>query len=297
MSNAAQLNLVVDTPTAGDLAGVELGVLPNGQAFLSARGVAAFCGVAFSTMLEAASEVVQGANNPRAKAIRENLKATGADPLRPYESLRIEGRDTHAYSDKAVIAFVMYFANDAQRPSDRARRVLGLLATKSLRDLVYAALGITTPPPMRESAYVERLLVNDELPAGYFSVFNEGAALILRAEREGLKVGHETVPDVSIGQRWGEFWTNGSLDRKHGARKRHPHKYPESYPQSAANGFIDPWIYPEDALPAFRAWLERHYLPTHFPKYLEGKVAKKQLPGATAAKLLTAMVPRRLPSP
>ena len=53
-------------------------------------------------------------------------------------------------------------------------------------------------------------------------------------------------------------------------------------------------MYPIEAAGAFRAWLDRVYIPEKFPKYLGGKVRKKTMTAAAAAGLLAAVQPARL---
>ena len=117
-----------------------------------------------------------------------------------------------------------------------------------------------------------------------------------KAEQHGLRIDERTIPDGSIGACWGRWWRDNDLDSKYGERQRHLHVYPEHYRQAAANGQIECWVYPEDALPEYRRWERGHYIPNHFPRYLQSKAGARQLPAATAAKLIEVMGPRVLGS-
>ena len=48
-------------------------------------------------------------------------------------------------------------------------------------------------------------------------------------------------------------------------------------PKAAANP-VEIHLYPLDALPAFRRWLQNEYFPTKFPNYIQSKVSKGSLP-------------------
>lgn len=113
----------------------------------------------------------------------------------------------------------------------------------------------------------------------------EMGVLVLTAIQSGLVVDEHTIPDISVGMAWSTFWVKNGLDIVHGQRGRHRHVYPSYYPQSQASG-IEPWVYPEAALGAFRAWLRAEYLPHKFGPYLDKKVAEKVLSAPARDKLL-----------
>lgn len=287
-----QLPLRIDTPPEGALQGIEMGVLPDGTAFLSQRGVASICGVQFSVISEFAQEFNLGQSTPRVAALRGHLEEAGW--FQPISTpLQHQSRSIVAYPDKVVIAFLQYYAFNSRTPSRQAARALGLLANKSLRDLVYTALGFEPGVVRAQRAIVERALLND-VPEDAFSVFTETMELLTKLAREGVDVGPHTVPDISIGQRWADWWMERCLDRKYGPRRKHPHRYPSDHPQAAANDAIEAYVYPLQALGEFRLWLRTHYVGSHLSKYLDGKVSRKQLAPATAMKIAQALTPKRM---
>lgn len=295
MNQKNQLSLRIETPLQGALQGIEMGVAPDGSAFLSQRGVADICGVVHSAVTMLAQEVGRGASTPRAGRMRDILQQIGwkGALYRPIQGYN--GQTIHAYPDAVVVAFLQYYAL-GRSPSERAVRALALLATKTLRELIYAALGLSATAPAHDdswSAIHERLLMNP-VPAGWFSVFNASQHLLIDAKRGGLDIGPHTVPDISIGQRWSAWWIEHELDHKFGPRRLWPHRYPDDHPQARAVR-IEANIYPLMALGEFMLWLQDHYLPKYFPEYLDRQVAKNAIGPDQAYALATKLAPKRLP--
>src|SRR5580704_3155891 len=83
----------------------------------------------------------------------------------------------------------------------------------------------------------------------------------------GLPVNDKTIPDLSVGQHWGKYWSARNFDAEYGPRVKYDHYYPSYYPQAQSNP-QEPWAYPDAALPAFRHWFRHEYLPTKYPKYI-----------------------------
>ena len=194
-----------------------------------------------------------------------------------------------AYPERVVMAFLEHYAFELGRPEALANyRVLG---RAGFRLFVYGALGYTTtadvPDKWRE--FHDRLSLH-ALPQGYFSVFREMADFILLAIQNGFRMDHKNVPDISVGRMWSSHWKDNDLESQFGARKEHPHNYPEYFPQSASNP-QDMKVYPIAALGAFRTWLQGVYIPEHFPSYVAGKVKSGALPASVAELLLGAIEP------
>lgn len=82
-----------------------------------------------------------------------------------------------------------------------------------------------------------------------------------------LLVNDKTIPDISVGRCWSDFWKASEFDDVHGARCKYDHSYPSYYPQSASNP-QPAWAYPNTALGDFRRWFRHEYLVTRFPKYI-----------------------------
>jgi len=81
-----------------------------------------------------------------------------------------------------------------------------------------------------------------------------------------------------------------------GDRIKHPHNYPDWFPQYTA-GPIEAWVYPVQALGDFRLWLYRTYLSNNFPKYLERQVKKGALAAGNATMLIGAVKRPELSAP
>ncbi|NLS06888.1 hypothetical protein HGP14_26645 [Rhizobium sp. P32RR-XVIII] len=84
------------------------------------------------------------------------------------------------------------------------------------------------------------------------------------------------------------------LAEEYDVRRKYPHWYPESHPQSKANPH-ESWCYPIAALGDFRTWLQDEYLEGgKFRNYLQGKVKKGDLPPSFAELALEILEPLRL---
>jgi hypothetical protein len=112
--------------------------------------------------------------------------------------------------------------------------------------------------------------------------------LVVHMIQKGCPLDDHTVPDVSVGQMWANYWQANGLDAIFGARLKHPHFYPEWFPQSAANP-VEAWIYPAQALGEFRIWIYKNYIPNNFPKYIESKVKKGLFLPSRAELLINAV--------
>lgn len=129
------------------------------------------------------------------------------------------------------------------------------------------------------------------MPVGYFSVFREIADLVVHMIQSGCPLDDHTVPDSSVGSIWSTYWAENNMDEVYGQRQKHPHNYPDWFPQSAANP-VQAWIYPVKALGDFRVWLYENYIKINFPKYIQGKV-KKGVFLASRAELLIGAVSKK----
>ena len=169
------------------------------------------------------------------------------------------------------------------------------LAQAGLRVFVYQALGYDPARQLTTSwrNFHDRLSMH-AVPVGYFSVFKECADFVLASIRAGLPLDDHTIPDISVGVTWGNHWRDEKLEANFGARIKHDHNYPDYYPQARSNP-QEIWVYPVDALGAFRRWIGQTYLPEKYPPYLDGKVRKGQLAASTVELLLAEVTPPQLP--
>jgi hypothetical protein len=281
MANEIQKAGVVATVSvAGEVNGVEMGVLDDGTSYFSMRGLSRVCGVSNANLSVVSSDWLAGKRDSK---LAQFLVAAGVDEPSLYAPTKQGAKDVYAFGERISGLVLEYYACEAKVPSALANyRVIN---RAGLRIFVYTALGYDpqnlVPQPWREF-HARLLLVTS--PAGYFSVFKESADFVLYSIQGGLKVDAHTVPDISIGTTWGDHWKKNNFDDQFGKRIRHEHNFPDSYPQARSNP-QEIWVYPVAALGAFRIWLQTTYIPLKFPNYLGSQVAKKAIT-ASAAELL-----------
>ncbi|MDE0620644.1 MAG: hypothetical protein OXH83_03120 [Bryobacterales bacterium] len=269
-----------------DVAGIEMGVLETGIPYLTQKGLAAMAGVSRAAIFEVSKEWENEHGNPvqdpktRSGFLKNRLLGRGYDAKQLYIAIERDGSFHYAYPDLVCTAIIEYYAFEATRPNAIATENYRNLAGFGFDQFIFQALKYKPADPWRY--YQDRVsLVNDNVPAGYFSVFNEISGLIIDLIQAGLPVNHRTIPDISVGQQWGRVWIADGGDELYGERIRWEHHYPDYYPQSSSNP-QHPWAYPDQALPKFRHWLRTTYLPKKFPAYVlkkskmlrEGKAKK-----------------------
>lgn len=281
-----QLALKLDVAVAREIDGIEMGVLKDGTPYLNSRGLARLCGVAPSTILEPVT--AWGRGDRTGKVARFLISQGIEDPMLYIDTSTGE----HAHPEHVVLTFLEYYAFETAKPSEQAKLAMRKLVRGGFRAFVYTAIGyipahMAVPREWRQ--FHDRLLLNSS-PIGFFSVFKEIADFVISAIREGLTVDATTVPDISVGKIWSTYWVSQGLEERFGARAKHPHVYPDYFPQAGA-GQIDAYVYPIEALPEFRKWMYRTYVPEKFPAYLKGKVARGSLPPSTAELIVKALMP------
>ncbi|HDJ1441637.1 TPA: hypothetical protein PPN70_004087 [Serratia rubidaea] len=299
-SSEQQQNLELFPVREIEVDGIQMGVLNNGTPYLTMRGLSRLCGVDSGTMVRLTTNWLEERTKPRGRKIDAILQSRGLRLTNLYTTIITQGVETHAYPDNVCMAILEYYAFEAaaggQFDNSTALKNFRALAENTLRRFIFLSVGIDPENPQRGAwqCFHERLQLNAQIPFGYFSVFSEMADLTLKMINGGFDFGPASVPDISVGITWGKHWSNSNLDEKYGARTKHPHVYPEWFPQHRA-GPVDAWIYPDDALGEFRRWMQQSYLPTKFPAYIVGKVKSGSIPHVDAAKLLTQVKKPQLP--
>jgi hypothetical protein len=284
-----QLDLFSVTEIEAD--GIQMGVLNDGTPYLTARGLAKICGTHNSTILDLANNWDKEKWKPRGKRIFELLVAQGHPADKLFVTTKIKNQESHAYSDAVSMAFLEYYAFEAgENRTEAALRNYRFLARYSIRNYIYNRCGYDPSKLIPESwrNFHERVLLNDQIPFGFFSVFREVADLMIHMIQNGCNVDSHSVPDGSIGIHWGKNWTNNGLESQYGQRHKHPHVFPEWYPQSQANP-IEAWIYPVEALGEFRKWLYSTYVNEKFPNYLQNKVKQGIFPPSSAELMIESV--------
>ncbi len=137
--------------------------------------------------------------------------------------------------------------------------------------------------------YEDRVsLVNNTVPVGYFSAFNEIAPLFATLIIGGADFGTKMILDLSVGLHWGRHWKDADLAARFGPRAKFDHNYPRYFPQSWSNPQRAN-CYPEAALPEFRRWIREVYMEAHLPAYLKDQVRQGKLPAAIATTAMDAL--------
>jgi hypothetical protein len=286
---AIQLELFPVTEVEVD--GIQMGVLSDGTPYLTLRGLARMCGIDHTTLLQLANNWKDEQQKPRGIKIRELLATQGCNSDSLYIKTKSKFGETHAYTDSVCMAILEYYAFEATQASNGiALRNYRLLARYSFRSFIYNRCGYDPDKHIPDSwkNFHQRILLNDQIPVGYFSVFRELADLVVHMIQKSCPIDDHTVPDISVGLTWANYWNEHEFDDVYGNRIQHPHRYPEWYPQASANP-VPAWIYPAQALGEFRIWLNTHYIPKNFPKYIEGKVKKGIFLPSRAELLLDAV--------
>ena len=251
--------------------GIEMGVLENGLPFLTQRGLAEMSGAARKTIQELSQEWAEAQKSGvypagRITYFREYLESKGYDEPQLFIEIRKDGSPHYAYPDVVCMAVIEYFAFEAQRTNSTALTNFRNLARFGLQKFIYEALGYS--PPDKWKYHHDRVsLVRSSAPDGYFIIFNEVSGLIVDLIAADLPVTDKTIPDISVGRCWGDYWTTNNFDEVYGPRIEYEHNYPSYYPQSAKNP-LPAKAYPDDAIKEFRRWFRHDYLVTRFPRYI-----------------------------
>lgn len=272
--------------------GVEMGVLSDGTPYLHLRGLARMCDVDHSVIQRLSANWDEEKTKPRGKKINALLRAQGFSGNSLFIKTRGNSGEIHAFTDAVCMAILEYYAFEANQLSNSgvALRNYRLLARDSFRSFIYKNCHYDPSAHISDSwkNFHERILLNEQMPSGYFSIFKEIADLVLRMIQQGCALDHHTVPDASVGIVWSKEWSEKEYDSKFGARQKFAHFYPDWFPQSAVNP-VEAWIYPDESLATFRRWMEQKYLPENFPNYVATKVKKGALREGQAQKLLQAV--------
>lgn len=287
-----QLSLPLTVEKEIEVDGVGMGVLSDGTPYLTGRGLARMCGIDNAMVLEISSNWAESDLRRREGKIKQILRDQGLEYETLYIELEVSGSKHHAYPDAVCMAILEYYAFEAgPNIKEQATKNYRLFARSTFRDFIYNQVGYDPAnaiPKVWKQFHDRVSLVYDSVPAGYFSIFKEIADVVVTLIRHGAPVGPTFVPDISAGIAWGKHWTTNELERKHGARIKYEHNYPDDFAQAASNP-QNPWCYPEEALAEFRRWMREHYLKVQFPNYLVSKEREQALPPSFSQVALAAI--------
>jgi len=275
---------------------ISMGILPNGETFLSLQGLAKFCGVAPSAIIQLAQDWEKGEaqNRNRGQKLESLIKEwTESDSTPDSLYVQINSNNSisgviHAVPEAIVMAITDYYAHFALITKPEAISNYRKAAKYGLRKYIYERLSYTEKDVLTKSweLFQERIL-NNESPRGYFTMFDEATTIIASLIRNSIAVDDSIMPDGSLGIHWAKHWKNSNLATKHSERIKIKHNFPESYRQ------MDPEInaYPNSALSDFRTWFEDVYLPQKYPEYIKTKARNGKISIESISILLTAVLP------
>jgi len=204
----AMLDLRIEKQVQRD--GIDMGVLSDGTAFLSGRGLARLCGVHNSVIDEILADWNIDPQKPRIKKIKEKLSRQESYFETPIAAaLEIEGTQTYAWPDTVCLAILEYYAFDAQQgnrkqPRDNYR----VLAGKALHDFIYTQVGYDPRHQIPEHwrVFHDRIsLTHGSVPVGYFCIFKEIADMVVHLGQNGVHIDSSFVPDISVGSIWARY--------------------------------------------------------------------------------------------
>lgn len=281
-----------------------MGILPNGETFLSLQGVARFCGMAPSAIIQLAQDWSKGEaqGKLRGQQLTQLIKEwTGQDTVPDSLYVQISSNNSlsnfiHAVPEQIVMAITDYYAHFATTKKQEAINNYRKAARYGLRRYIYDSLSYNESDLASKSwaLFQERILLN-ESPRGYFTMFDEATSIIASLIRHNIPVDDSIMPDASLGKHWGKYWNDNELQKAHGERIKIQHKFPPSYRQ------LDPEInaYPKACLSVFRDWFENTYLPNKYPDYIkrkhkDGKIKIESVPMLLAAVLPPTLEAKRL---
>lgn len=287
--------LVVANPVVparhAEIDGFEMGVLDDGTPYLTSRALAKLCSVAPSVIIEMTQEWTEAKSGPRKQKIQNLLAMQGHGGDSLAIRITVEGKPTNAHPDAVCMAVLEYYAFEGPGANrERAQHNFRVLARQTLRQFIYRQVGYDPHQavPDKWKHFHDRLIINP-LPPRHFSVFREIADIIISMIQAGMTVDASVMPDISVGQAWSEEWERRNLAAKYGERRKHPHHFPDYFPQP---GTVDAWVYPLDAVGEFRVWLQTEYLPNKYPNYLARKARQGALAASVVDLLVEAVVPQ-----
>ena len=273
-----------------------MGVLDNGMPYLTQRGLAKMSGSSRPTIFEITKEWEEKFSDPvigkgRNGFLKDYLFKNGYQEPVLHMSIEKDGSVHYAYPEIVCMAVMEYYAFEANNPIDTALANYRRLSRYGLQKFIYESLQYA--PPDKWRYFNDRVsILKDSAPPEHFILFNETTGLAVDLINADLSVNDKTLPDISVGQAWGKFWTANNLEDSFGPRIRYEHNYPPYYPQAESNP-QKPWAYPDAALPIFRRWFRTEYLLTKFPRYILNKA--KLLPGGTLeAEQIAALFDEKL---
>lgn len=198
-----QLPLDLGIEVERTIGGVEMGVLQNGISYLTQTGLAEVSGAARSTVFEVTQEweaaMKSGVFSPRSRIafFHDYLSKNGYSEPHLYIEIIRNGSPYYAYPDIMCMAFLEYFAFEAQRTNVKAIENYRNFARFGFKEFVYKALGYV--PPDKWKYHHDRIsILQGAPPEDHFIIFNEVSGMIVDLINADLAVNDKTIPDISV---------------------------------------------------------------------------------------------------
>lgn len=277
-----------------EINGVEMGVLADGTPYLTESGLARMCGINRAVLNRFAVGWIDEQNKPRGRQVRDLLEKANFYDDRLFIKSTHNGVEINAYTEPVCLALLQYYALFAEETRPEAQVAISSLLQTSFRAFIYTSIGYV--PTIADSwrQFHDRVnLTNNSVPTGYFCIFHEAYPLIVPLIESGIEINSSTVPDISIGLKWGAHWRNNNLTGQFGPKIEFEHNYPDYFPQAISNP-QKAAAYPDAALAEFRRWFRADYIPVAFPKYLQDKANKGHIDFATASGAVEALTGQQL---
>ncbi|MDC9623955.1 hypothetical protein PSI22_20530 [Xenorhabdus sp. XENO-7] len=301
LSNGSQYNLDLRPVAEAEVNGIQMGVLNDGTPYLTLYGLAKLCGIDEAPLRVFTSNWQSERIKPRGKKVESYLQLRGHYNVEKLftRTINKQGIETHAYPDYICMSILQYYAFDATNfDNTSARNIFIKLADYTLKRMIYEQSGYVPNQDVINNSwnvFQQRIIANDSIPIGYFSIFREMADLTVKLINSEFRLDPHAIPDISVGQRWATYWKTNNLEQQFGARFLHPHNYPANFPQSRGTQ-KEAYIYPNGALGIFKDWLATTYIDEHLTTYLSRKVNDGALPAPQAEKILLAVKRPELPN-
>ena len=215
---------------------LQMGVLSDGTPFLTLRTLAALCGIDNSNLSKFVNEWPYERSRKKGRTIDTLLKDQGHDLDTLFIPVKYGEMNTSAFSDIVCMAFLEYYAFLADPINPTALKNFRFLARTSLREYIYSQTGYKSQQDESFKNFQARVMMNNKIPEGYFSVFAGIADIDIQLIESGFAFNSKSIPDISVGQSWAKYWKEKELSLQFGDRVKYAHEYPEWYPQSKAWG-------------------------------------------------------------
>ena len=268
--------------------GIVMGVLDNGVAYLTARGLAKACGISLTTLEEFYEKWNKHLDknikpeNKQAIYIQKSLKEKEYYDNELYIVISDQQGIKYAFPEPVCMAFLEYYTFEAKTKDNRnnAKELYKKFASLGFRKFIYQAVGYnedTANANYYKQLYYDRAsILKNQVPANYFGIFHELGGFILDLINNNIPVNNKIIPDISVGQAWANNWKENNYNNKYGKAKKYNHLYPDSYPQSKSNP-QEAWCYPIEALGIFKKWFYNTYLSNKFPRYMTNLIKNEKI--------------------